>query len=740
MRTAKRRAVVLAILLETALTGAAAAQGHVRRMLTVEDGLVHSHVLSIGEDRDGFLWFGTADGASRFDGLAFVNFRSGDGLPEGLVEAIYQAPEGPLYFGTTGGAAIYEQGRMRPLADRRLSRIAVRAITGGPGGAIYFGTPQGVVARRLDGRSELLPPGGASRNIVALLARPLAELSPFLSIIQNNGQAWNRVEAVHQTRDGTVYFGTDQGVGIYYPRTAIESWTWRTGLPKGAVQSITEDGRGTISVETPEGRVRFEDGGWKAEAATAGLPGDLFLGAGQEPTLHRTGRLGNRVYSRHQGQDGTLYVGTPQGLAMFHPGRTRRDELTEDSVYCILDDGAGRLYLSTKRGIKVIDPAASPVAVQTTWAPADGLAGEIGVPGACHRDRAGHLWFGFYSGVSVIDPTVQKPRREPPRARISGVELAGRPIIPPPSGRRLVLAGHQKDLTVSFLAVELNEPHRVRYRYRLAEADSSWSETSTRAVHFSDPAPGDHTFEVAAAVRDGPWGEAARLGWHVPTPFYRSWWFFLLTLLAAMAVAAAVATWRARYLLALERLRTAIAADLHDRIGSGLTEIAFLAETGERSRVAGIARELTGQLGDVVWLIHPRRDSLDQLFLRLKDTYAELFAQEKAVFRTVDLSVFERVRLPVTCRQNLYLLFKEAFHNALRHAGCREIALDVALEGRQLEVTLTDDGRGFDPEAVDDEGDGLVNMQRRAAAIGGRLAIESAPGHGTVVRYTGPLR
>jgi signal transduction histidine kinase len=745
-------------------------------------------VLSIGEDRDGFLWFGTADGVSRFDGLAFVNFRSGDGLPNGLVEAIYQAPGGPLYFGTTGGVGIYEQGRLRPLADRRLAGTAVRAIIGGIGGTVYFGTPQGVVARRPDGRSELLPTGGARfrwgvlalqmgsdgtlyagsddglliyrrekldrvsagrkvrsidegrngtiylgtggglalyrdgavldaaegfREAVlsvreggndtlylgtpssgALSGRPPG---PFRPITQDNGLTWGRVNTSHQTRDGTVYFGTDEGVGIYQPHGAIESWTWRTGLPRGAVWSITEDARGTIRVRTLWGGARFEDGRWKAEAM-AGIPD------------------------------------RPPSLGSF-----RSDVLTGDTIYCTLKDGAGRLYLSTRRGIKVIDPAVSPTAVQTTWTPADGLAGEIGMPGACHRDRAGRLWFGFGTGVSVIDPRIEKPGREPPRARISGLELAGQEILPPPAERLLELASHQKHLTVSFLALELTDPHRVRYRYRLAELDPSWRETATRAVHFSGLPPGDHIFEVAAAVGPGPWGEPARLRFRVPTPFYRTWWFLMLTPLASLAVAATVVTWRVRHLLAMERLRTAIAADLHDGIGSGLTEIAILAEIGEPSRVAGIARELTGQLSDVVWLIHPRRDSLYQLFLRLKDTYAELFAEAEILFRTADLSVFERVRLSVTCRQSLYLIFKEALHNALRHAGCREIVLDVALDGRRVEVTLTDDGRGFDPAAVGEEGDGLVNMQRRATAIGGRLILESAPGRGTVVRFTGPL-
>ncbi|HSN89174.1 MAG TPA: triple tyrosine motif-containing protein, partial [Thermoanaerobaculia bacterium] len=687
-------------------------------------------------------------------------------LPDGLVEAIYQVPGGPLYFGTTGGAGIYEQGRLRSLEDRRLAGTAVRAIAGDSGGTVYFGTPQGVVARRPDGRSELLPTGSARfrRGVLALqmgpdgtlyagsdaglliyrreklvrvfAGRPVRSIDegrngtiylasgrglalyrdgavldaargfeeivlsvregadgalylgtpssgalfgrppgPFRPITQDNGLTWGRVNTSHQTRDGTVYFGTDEGVGIYQPHGAIESWTWRTGLPRGAVKSIVEDAHGAIVVSTLWGGARFEDGRWKAEATAAIPDTTLYLGTGKDLVLRRTGRGADQVYSMQSGRDGRLYVGTPRGLAIFREKSFRSDVLTEDTVYCILEDGAGRLYLSTRRGIKVIDPAVSPTAGHTTWTPADGLAGESGMPGACHRDRAGRLWFGFGTGVSVVDPRIEKPGREPPRARISGLELAGQEILPPPAERLLKLASYQKHLTVSFLALELTDPHRVRYRYRLAELDPSWRETTTRAVHFSGLAPGDHIFEVAAAVGAGPWGEPARLRFRVPTPFYRTWWFLMLAPLAAMAVAATVVTWRVRHLLAMERLRTAIAADLHDRIGSGLTEIAILAEIGEPSRVAGIARELTGQLSDVVWLIHPRRDSLYQLFLRLKDTYAELFAEAEILFRTADLSVFERVRLSVTCRQSLYLIFKEALHNALRHASCREIVL-----------------------------------------------------------------
>src|SRR6185295_7316781 len=108
-------------------------------------------------------------------------------------------------------------------------------------------------------------------------------------------------------------------------------------------------------------------------------------------------------------------------------------------------------------------------------------------------------------------------------------------------------------------------------------------------------------------------------------------------------------------------------------------------------------------------------------------SYAELFSGSGVVFRTSNLRLFEHVRLPMIYRENLYLIFKEALSNSLRHSGCSEIELAVALEGRRLEVVLADDGRGFDPALPVSAGDGLGNMRRRAEKIGGALAFDSRP-------------
>jgi signal transduction histidine kinase len=204
---------------------------------------------------------------------------------------------------------------------------------------------------------------------------------------------------------------------------------------------------------------------------------------------------------------------------------------------------------------------------------------------------------------------------------------------------------------------------------------------------------------------------------------------------------------RTRRLLQIERLRASIAADLHDQVGAGLTDIAILSAVAARKagdlpelpRIAATARDLVDGMGDLVWLINPRWDTLDELFLRLKDSYAELFAHGGAQLEIIeDLARCAGVRLPMAWRQDLHLLFKEALRNALRHSGCRRAELSVTLRGRRLAVALRDDGRGFDPEQRHGQGEGLDSMRRRAGNLRGRLTIDSSP-EGTTVCFAGTI-
>ena len=333
------------------------------------------------------------------------------------------------------------------------------------------------------------------------------------------------------------------------------------------------------------------------------------------------------------------------------------------------------------------------------------------------------------SGAKAPDP----PPRRRPRVRLTGLRVSR-------EGKA------SEGLTFSFAGIDpaiCSKGFRYLFQYRLNGLEPDWRETRHCSVSYGNLQPGPYRFEVKAVDGAGRWSEPAGVSFAVLPPWWRQPLRVAGAALAGIALAGAIFAARSRRLLQAERLRATIAADLHDQMGAGLTDIAILSEVAARKagglpeldRVAATARELVDGMGDIVWLVNPRRDSLYELFLRLKDTCAELFAHADAQLDVDDLSPLEGVRLSLACRQDLHLLFREALRNALRHSGCRRAELTVTRRGRRLEAVLRDDGHGFDPEGHH-AGQGLETMRRRAERLGGRLTIDSSP-EGTIVRFTG---
>lgn len=356
---------------------------------------------------------------------------------------------------------------------------------------------------------------------------------------------------------------------------------------------------------------------------------------------------------------------------------------------------------------------------------------------------------GDTAGTTVQPaPPRERPRRRP-RARLTRLHVS-RDRHPAAKGGVKPADQERKDLTISFTGIDPGIDHQARstkFRYKLIGLNSEWIETDGRSAQYSDLKTGHYRFEVQAVNDAGLWTEPARLSFTVlPPPWWRRepWLVFVLAGAGIVLTGSLYSAVRTRRLLQMERLRASIAANLHDQLGAGLTDIAILSEVAARktadlpelARVAATARELVDGMGDIVWLVNPRRDSLYELFLRLKDAYAELFAHAGAQLHVGDLTPFEGARLPMAYRQDLHLLFQEALRNALRHSGCRRAELSVTLRGRHLEAELRDDGRGFDPECR--SGEGLETMRRRAERLGGRLTIDSSP-KGTVVRFVGRI-
>jgi signal transduction histidine kinase len=198
----------------------------------------------------------------------------------------------------------------------------------------------------------------------------------------------------------------------------------------------------------------------------------------------------------------------------------------------------------------------------------------------------------------------------------------------------------------------------------------------------------------------------------------------------------------------MERLRLRIATDLHDDLGSGLTQVSLYSELIRRSsephvaawaeQVGEQARSLSAGMRDIIWAIHPQNETWEALELRMKDYAAALLAPHGIAFDMQGTAVRAPPDLSTDVRHNVLLLFKEALHNAVRHARCRRIEVRWRLYPRRLWLAIRDDGWGFDPAEVS-AGNGLPSLRRRAAEIRADLRVATAPGRGTSIQVDVPL-
>jgi signal transduction histidine kinase len=196
---------------------------------------------------------------------------------------------------------------------------------------------------------------------------------------------------------------------------------------------------------------------------------------------------------------------------------------------------------------------------------------------------------------------------------------------------------------------------------------------------------------------------------------------------------------------ALEKERARIAKDLHDDLGANLTQIIFLSERVEVARhdgqetaqwfdlIPATAQQTIQSLDEIVWAVNPRHDTLESLA-----NYLSQFAQQHLALANVRCvldvpAVLPAVPLSAEVRHNLLLTSREALQNVARHAAATEVRLTLKIDDSGLNIVIADNGRGFDTNSRNSNGNGLYNMQRRLQEIGGRLEISSRPGNGTRV-------
>ncbi|HTV60970.1 MAG TPA: sensor histidine kinase [Verrucomicrobiae bacterium] len=278
----------------------------------------------------------------------------------------------------------------------------------------------------------------------------------------------------------------------------------------------------------------------------------------------------------------------------------------------------------------------------------------------------------------------------------------------------------------------------------------------TGAAYYNSLPPGNYHFQVQeTTIMGSPTGVAESLGVLVPEPFWKNPWFLGSGFLAAILISTA----GARYVIwrrmrqevlrlenqhALEQERLRIAHDIHDDLGARVTQISLLSAMArgyqslpEKARVdfdqiSSMSRELISALYETVWAVNPENDNLDALGNYLCQMANQMCEQAQLGCRLQFQDLPKDVQLPSQMRHNITMAVKESLHNVIKHAGATEVVLRATFDSELLEISIHDNGRGFQSDRQF-PGHGLKNIKRRLEDIGGSCLIESRPDQGTTV-------
>ena len=684
------------------------------RLFTAAHGLPDDFVRTLHVDDEGHLWIGTnSRGACELGQETIVRWSRAGGLPSDDVVAVVESADGRIY-GSTSLAGLFEivGERAVPIAGSGLppfDRVGPRLFQDARGGW-WVGAEDGV--HRSPGPELRLGEG---------------EIEGFAGL-----PVVGAPDAFCEGTAGDVWIGsTNDAVLRVAPGSAPSEVL--SGLPS-APGPMHFDRSGTLWIGARRSILRLRAERAETLEPSEGLPETSPRAFHQD----RAGRFWIGLRNR-----GVSMTEEPAAAQPRFRNWSTREGLSSGAVWSIAEDRFGRIYLGTGRGLDRLDPESGLVEHFTE---AEGLPGSV--VNDLLADAGGDVWIATSGGLARLRPAPPRDAPPAPTVVIRRVQLAGREVPLPERGVSAwtlpPIDQAQANLRVEY--VEPGPERGVQYEYRLEGAGGGFSApTEQRSVDYARLAPGDYRF----VVRSTRGGSPGSLEFRVLPPLWRRGWFLAAAAALVAAVAYALHRSRVRRVLALEGVRTQIATDIHDDLGSGLAQIAILTEVAKREsppsaqghldEAARLARSMRESMSDIVWAIDPRRDRFADLVQRMRQAAFNLLEAEglRVEFRAPADEAIEGVGLAPDRRRHLLLALKETLTNVSRHARASTVEIEVKLESRELVLTVQDDGAGFDP-SVERRGNGLASLERRARSLSGTIEIRSAPGKGTRVEIRVP--
>ena len=507
------------------------------------DSLVSDDVRALLEDRGGRLWIGTADGleslnrsSRRFTHFQRIENRA-DSLTDSYIMSLYEDQAGLVWIGTrTGGVSrwnprSWEFGGQRPkwigsgsvtaFADTRDDRVWIASLEGG---LVQFDTQTNEVTTRVrshgldqervmslrQDRFGALWIGTMSGGLKRIGADGRVESIP-VRVGDARATSAAGIMTITETRSGQIWIGTfGGGANVMDPATGAIRQLPSGGDKPGAISTaevtaIAEDSSGNLwigtmgglNLATADGYVRKVFRNDANDAAS--LPANSIYAIAID--AH------DRVWIATEGGGLVQAIGSPSSPESIRFKAWTRDQgLTSDTLYGIVVDAAGDLWLSGNAGLMRFTPATGTI---KAYHREHGLQGEEFAFGAYYRMRDGRICFGGPGGFNIFDPARLTENRQPPRIALTNIEVLGarmQTTTPFWLLRNIPLSYRDSIVSLDFGLLDFGSLQHHRLAYRMPGVSDEWIDLGPeRRITLTTLPAGEHVLEVRAATSDSPW-------------------------------------------------------------------------------------------------------------------------------------------------------------------------------------------------------------------------------------------
>lgn len=482
------------------------------RVYNKSNGLGDDVVTCVTSDRQGNTWFGTfTAGLVFFYGDQFKALTMNDGLPDNNIRSIVIDNEGNTWFATLGGLAEYDGVDVRSWKEKDgLGSDGVGALAT-DGTTIYAGSLNGYVNVVKDGRIKAYAPDEKA----------------------NPGE----IISMTVSRDGSVWIGTVANGLFRFINGKAEKINTGNTLMNNPIWAVHESDDGTIWLGTENGIFRMKDGNAVRPQLDTGKAA---------PNLP--------VYSIQSDKDYLYFATQRNGVWRYGFKKHKYQALTKEReglgsnfTKAILCDGGKSMYVTTSLGLDIITFTSDSQQIRHFWY-RDGIGTDNFFPGVICMGTDGHLWLGSGDGAIIFSPANSRTHLLPPHVAIKEVMLFNAKTDWPSLADSIQRNGlpfqpslsyEENLLTFRISGIEFGAGVNIRYEYKLEGLDEKWVALQDgNSVSYSNLPPGKYRFMVRAGNSNNAWSMPAYFDFSIEPPFWATWWFYLsvLGILSALGI------------------------------------------------------------------------------------------------------------------------------------------------------------------------------------------------------------